>query len=124
MTQQHRLITYILIVAVVVAIAWVGTPSKTYTPRGLFLPNGQQFSAISPEKVTLSGNTQAINGTNVGTIHIEAYAPNDGKKIMLASERYAAELAALHGANHVVVTLAGIDPNAKTLTLQATALRT
>lgn len=124
MTQQHRLITYILIVAIVLLIAWFGTPSRNYTPHGLFLPAGQQqFKAISPASVSISGNQIDARGTKVGTINIQAYAPKNDKAVMLASEHYAAALAAQHGANHVVITAAGIDPSAKTLILRANAFR-
>ncbi len=123
MTQQHRLITYIIIVAIALLIAWFGTPSRDYGPRGLFLPaTKQQFKAISPENVTISGNENGLAGTKIGTINIEAYAPKNDKSVMLASEHYAASLAAQHGANHIVITAAGIDPSAKTLILRATAL--
>jgi len=125
MTQQHRLITYIIIVAIVVAIAWLGSSSQAYTPHGVFLPSSkQQFTQLTPEEVNLSGNNGSVTGTRIGTINIQSYAPNNDKKVIIAAERYAAQLAAAHGANHVVVTLIGIDPSAKTLTLQAKALHT
>lgn len=124
MTQQHRLITYIIIIAIVLLIAWFGTPSHNYTPRGLFLPaSEQQFKAIAPGNVTISDNQNIPSGTKVGTINIEAYVPKNDKAVILASERYAVNLAAQHGANHVVITAAGVDPGAKTLMLRATAFR-
>ena len=124
MTQQHRLITYIIIIAIVLLIAWFGTPSHNYTPRGLFLPaSAQQFKAIAPENVTISDNQNETNRTKVGTINIEAYVPKNDKAVMLASERYAVNLAAQHGANHIVIITAGIDPSAKTLMLRAAAFR-
>lgn len=124
MTPQHRLMTYVIIVAGVLAIAWLGTPNHTFTPRGLFLSNGRHYAAISPNNVTLYSGTQGATGTPIGTINIEAYIPHNSEKTMLAAERYAIELAAQHGANHVVITLAGSYPHAKMLLLRAKALRT
>ena len=123
MTQQHRLISYIIITAIVLAIAWFASPSQAYTPRGVFLPSQQHFPTIATEQVTLSGGTAANStGIPVGTINIRAYAPNNNKKSIVAAEHYAIRLAAQHGANHVVVTLAGFDPSDKTLVLRAKAL--
>ncbi len=124
MTQQNRLITYIIIVAVVSAIAWFGSPNNTFTPRGVLLPASEQkYAAISPDDVIISANL-GITGIHVGTINIEAYTTNNSQQTMLSAEHYAAELAAQHGANHVIITMAAINPNAKILVLRAKALRT
>ena len=124
MTQKQRAVIYIVIATVVVAIAWFGMPNHTFTPRGVFLPTGVKYHATSPHDVFVSTNEQKIIGTPIGTINIEAYVPTKhSKRIILAAKHYAIILAAQHGADRLLITMAGIDTNSNTLILRANALR-
>ena len=124
MTQLHRLITYVIIVSSVLAVAWFSIPKHAFVPRGVFLSNGQHYAAISADNVTINSYTQPVRGTDIGIMNIEAYIANNSNKTMLAAKHYAAELAAQHGANRVVITLLGVNAHEKILILRAKALRT
>ena len=106
-TQLHRSMTYVIIVTGVLVIAWFGTPKHTFAPRGVFLSNGQHYAAISADNVTINSDRQPIIGNDIGTMNIEAYIADNRNKTILAAEQYAAQLAAKHGANRVVITLLG-----------------
>ncbi len=125
MTQKKRLLTYTIIVVLVLIIAWFGIPNRAFTTRGALLPTGHDYPAISLENVIFSDKTQVISGIQVGTINIEAYLPSDKdrEKTITAAKDYMAQLAAQHGANHVMFILAAIS-NEKILIFRAKALRT
>ena len=122
MTQQVRLITYAIILVAVLLLGWLGGPKHNYQPSGLLLPTGSSFPAIPLSDVSLSNNA-LVAGTNVGRINIETYAPDASQAAVKATEQYAMQLAAAHGANHVVVTTFARNPQEKTIIMYAKAIK-
>jgi hypothetical protein len=124
MTQQIRLLTYAVILIFVLLLGWLGVPNHHYGPRGLLLPTGVSFPAISADQVSIDANQALLaNQTQVGVIHVETYAPNASKQKISATENYAMQLAAAHGANHILLQGIFQNPDDKTLNLYGTAVR-
>lgn len=122
MTQQNRIITYLVVLMLVLLIAWIGVPKQHFTPRGLLLPTGKShFSPIAANQVQLSTNT-LLAGTLVGNVNVEYYAPTMDQGRVQAIENYAAGLAAAQGANNLVITGLFRDPSEKTIHLYAKAI--
>ena len=124
MTQQNRIITYAIILAAVILVAWLGVPKQHFTPRGLLLPaSNHHYAAVAADKVTVSTNP-LVAGTNVGVVNVEYYAPSMDDAKIRDTEAYAVQLAAAAGANHLVITGLFRDPSEKTIHLWAKAIRT
>jgi hypothetical protein len=121
--QLTRVIVYIIVFAIVLAIAWWGTPNRDFTPHGILLPTAKtMYPAVNPQTVTV---TQAMSaaGTVIGTVNIEAYAPAATHEVEMAAVQYATKLAAQAGANQLTITQFLTDPQSKTLILYAQASR-
>lgn len=123
MTQPIRLITYAVVLIFVVLLAWLGTPKHDFVPRGLLLPaSAASYPAIAASTVTVSNATVA-RGTLVGSVNAESYAPTADNDSVMALEKYAVQLAAAHGANHLGIFGVYRDPSDKSLHLVAKAFR-
>lgn len=121
--QISRLIVYVIVFAIVLAIAWWGTPNRDFTPHGVLLPTSKTtYAAIDPQNVSVMQGMSAT-GTVIGTINIEAYAPQATQAVEMAAVNYAKQLAAQAGANQVTITQFLTDPASKTLILYAQASR-
>lgn len=122
--QLTRLIAYVIAFALVLAIAWWGTPARDFTPHGVLLPTSKNaYPAVDPQTVSVS-QAPIASGNVIGTINIEAYTPDATRDAELAAVNYAKQLAAQAGANQVTITQFMTDPNSKTLILYAQASRT
>lgn len=122
MTQRNRIIIYVLILTFVLLIAWLGTPNYHYKPRGLVLPTEMtQFSPIPVSKVSIDVN-QMVSGTVVGLVNVQYYAPKMGNSLVITTERYAASLAAAHGANQLLITEMYRDPEGQTIHFSGKAI--
>jgi hypothetical protein len=121
--QATRLIVYIIVFAIVLAIAWWATPARDFSPHGVLLPTSKTtYPAIDPQTVSVS-QAPTASGAVIGTINIEAYTPDASRETEMAAVNYAKQLAAQAGANQVTITQFMTDPNGKTLILYAQASR-
>jgi hypothetical protein len=122
MTQLHRTITYLIVLAAVLSFAWLVSPTRTFTPQGaMLLSKGTAYPAISTDAVSVSRDD--VRGTTVGVINVEFYAPVADQAAASIAEQYAISLAAQNGANHIVVTEFGQSQEEKAIILQARAIR-
>ncbi|MSP53833.1 MAG: hypothetical protein EXR81_06265 [Gammaproteobacteria bacterium] len=121
--QLTRSCVYLIVFAIVLAIAWWGTPSRDFTPHGILLPTAKTtYAAVDPQTVSVSQGL-GVNGTVIGTVNIEAYAPAATRDVEMAAVQYATKLAAQAGADQLIVTQFLTDPQSKTLILYAQASR-
>ena len=121
--QLTRLIAYVIVFALVLAIAWWATPARDFTPHGVLLPTTKtSYPAVDPQTVSVS-QAPIASGNVIGTINIEAYTPDASREAEVAAVKYATQLAAQAGANQVKITQFMTDPQSKTLILYAQASR-
>lgn len=121
--QVTRLIVYLIVFAIVLAIAWWGTPQRVFKPRGVLLPASiTGYAATDLQAIAVSQGSQSV-GTLIGSINIEAYAPEVTHEQELAAVQYAKQLATQAGANQLTITQFLRDPQSKTLILYAQASR-
>lgn len=115
MTQQIRIITYVAILIFVLLLGWLGVPKREFVPRGLFLPTSTtEYAAVPAAQVQVSNNGM-VPGTMIGKINAEFYTTTSTDISVAAIEKYVVNLAAAHGANHLVITGIFRDPSDSTL---------
>ena len=122
MTIVTRISTYLIVLALVIAVTAFMLPHRDFTPRGLLLPSNKNFTPVNFSTVTLTPNNATNSGAIVGYINIEAYAKTIDNTTIAGVETYARLLAANAGANRVVVNQFGQSDNM--VILHAQAIRT
>ena len=132
MTQMQRIVTYLIVLALVLFGVYWGMPKRVYDPHGLFLPAGKMFAPIALTNVQ-AAQAVASNATIVGYINVQTYIPDskslqnyasgDSNPYINATWLYAQQLAANVGANKVVFMQFAPNIEGNLLAMRALAVR-
>jgi hypothetical protein len=127
--QQNLL--YAAIILVISVVFYTLSPSADQGPHGILLPNGAKtYAATDPNGIQLYESTpkRAIVLGNVRVVkHFNSISQNADMNNQTAVIQYAQKLASQVGANGLVVTILGRNPEAGPLdgfVLYAQAIRT
>jgi hypothetical protein len=123
MNQKIRTLTYLIVLATVVLLAYCFAPAAPKAPSGILLPISENhYAAVDPSQVTISQNGSG-GGAVIGTINVQMYNADSANATEAACLSYIKNLAAQAGANNVTINAAFENPDENTFIFQATAFR-
>ncbi len=108
---------YALILLIIGTFFYAVRPTYQYQPHGLFLPDQptQEYPAITPSQVNFleslppDSDFKSLGKISVFT-HFDSTNPSEIDNILISQKSFIQELAAAHGANTVVISMAGRSP--------------
>ena len=100
-----RTVIAVLIAAAVLVIVYFLVPFVPYTPKGVLLPTGKSFPAISADQVSLfQPGAGPVTYQSVGHVNVQYHSTTETQQGYQTVAEFAKSLAAKAGANGIILT--------------------